>query len=190
MILRNRRFWLTLLVAAALVPGGQGCAVDRLSSKASAAAVRINDEEIPYREFETYLRANFGDETPADDAETRSRLFDQFVEERLLLQQARGKDLQVSDTQVDEYLAGLGGGADDGNAAVSQPVWTRRPAAGPTERADLRNPSHASSRFSATSIEKPSGRRRRFETSDQSSVTATGAPGLGRTLKGATAVCA
>jgi peptidyl-prolyl cis-trans isomerase C len=86
-------------------------------------AVRINEEEISYREFEEYLRASLGQETPPSGAgETRSRLLDQFIGERLLLQRARAEKLSVGDDQVESYLAGLGSSPAKAEANSDDPL--------------------------------------------------------------------
>ncbi len=101
----EHRTALLLGVALVLSAGSWGCAPK------AAPAVRINEEDIPYSEFEEYLRASLGEDAPpAQDGETRSRLFDQFIGERLLLQRANGERLRVGDDQVESYLAGLGDG--------------------------------------------------------------------------------
>jgi parvulin-like peptidyl-prolyl isomerase len=103
----------TFLVTV-LVPACLGCPArsrDRGETQDSPAVVRINGQEIPYSDFEAYLEANIGEERPAaEDAETRSRLFDQFIEERLLLQAAQAGEIRVGDDQVEAYLANLGSG--------------------------------------------------------------------------------
>ena len=100
----------TMLPVMVLVPACLGCpAGSREREATSASAVRINGQEIPYREFEEYLESSFGEEGPAaEDAETRSRLLDQFIEERLLLQEALARQIRVSDEQVTTYLVNLG----------------------------------------------------------------------------------
>jgi parvulin-like peptidyl-prolyl isomerase len=103
----ERRMALLLAAGLVLCGGFWGCA----RGAKAAPAVRINEEDIPYSEFEEYLKASLGEEVPpARDSETRSRLFDQFIGERLLLQRAQGEQLRVGDDQVDSYLAGLGSG--------------------------------------------------------------------------------
>jgi len=100
--------WKVLLLALGVVWVSGRCAAGGRGP--GEAAVRIDTEEIPYAEFDGYLRGNFGSEVPpAQDAETRSRLFDQFIEECLLLQRAEKEHLSVGDDQVSAYLAGLGG---------------------------------------------------------------------------------
>jgi len=114
-----KRLWTGFLpvaaLAAALISAGTGCAALPGAGDASAPAVRINSQEIPYSEFEAYLTASFGEDLPpVQDAETRSRLLDQFIEERLLLQLAESRKIRVGDDRVEEYLAGLGAGTDAG----------------------------------------------------------------------------
>lgn len=105
---------LAALLAAGVVCGVTGCSSSPGAGDASAA-VKINDRDIPYSEFEAYLTASFGEDLPpVEDAETRSRLLDQFIEERLLLQLAEGRKIHVEDAQVDAYLTGLGAGTEAG----------------------------------------------------------------------------
>jgi len=103
--------WTVLFLATGLILGLAACANGSRAGRA-APAVRINEEEIPYAEFESYLKTSFGEDVPpVEDAETRSRLLDQFIEERLLLQRAEKERLRVGDEQVEAYLAGLGSGS-------------------------------------------------------------------------------
>ena len=111
----SARFLPVAILAAALIFAGVGCAASPDAGNVSAPAVRINNQEIPCSEFEAYLKASFGEDLPpVEDAETRSRLLDQFIEERLLLQLAEARKIQVGDDKVDGYLAGLGAGTETG----------------------------------------------------------------------------
>jgi len=102
---RTRILFAALLLAALAL----GCS----RGHAAPAAVTLNGEGIPYSDFESYLKASFGDEAPPrDDAETLSRLLDQFIEERLLLQKAEQERMSIGDEQIDAFLSGLGGGPD------------------------------------------------------------------------------
>jgi len=114
---------LLLGAVLALLAAGWGCS----SGAKAAPAVRINQEEIPYSEFEEYLQASLGEDVPpAHDGETRSRLLDQFIGERLLLQRANAERLRIGDQQVESYLASLGGGprpkASTDDAAIKEQV--------------------------------------------------------------------
>lgn len=81
----------------------------RSDTDPSATAVRINDEQVSYREFADHMESTFGEGLPpVDDSETLSRLLDQFIEERLLLQEARKKGIRVDDAAVDRQLKRLG----------------------------------------------------------------------------------
>ena len=122
MIPISARIFPAALLVAAVVSVVTGCSASPGAGAASSAAVRINGQEIPASDFEAYLAASFGEDLPpVEDAETRSRLLDQFIEERLLLQQAEERKIQVEEEKVDAYLTSLGAGTesgpDAGNAA-------------------------------------------------------------------------
>jgi len=110
----SARFLPVTILAGVLISVGLGCSASP-GGDASAPAVRINNQEILNSEFETYLKASFGEDLPpVEDAETRSRLLDQFIEEQLLLQMAEARKIRVGDDKVDGYLSGLGAGTETG----------------------------------------------------------------------------
>ena len=109
--------WMAVFLAAAPLLVSGACSGHARSGKA-APAFKINEEEVPYSEFEAYLKASLGDEVPpAEDGETRSHLLDQFIGERLLLQKAQSERLHVGDEQVAAYLTGLGGAPGAGKGS-------------------------------------------------------------------------
>jgi parvulin-like peptidyl-prolyl isomerase len=83
-----------------------------LAREGSAAIARIAGRDIPLSDFETMLRATTAGEVP--DA-LRSRLLDQYLEQQILLQEARNRRIEVSDTELDQAMArdGRAGGDDD-----------------------------------------------------------------------------
>ena len=80
----------------------------------------VGGESIPMKAFERYLADNSG-ESEDDEAEQasaiRSRLLDQMIEEQLLLRQAKGLGVTVSDAEVDDYLGQIG--VSEGEAEVT-----------------------------------------------------------------------
>ena len=99
----------TALVVS-LIPASLCCS-DNSGGDPSATIVKINGQEITYRQFAGYLEANLGAEIPTvHESETRSRLLDLFIEEQLLLQAARSRRIEVSEEMINTYLAGLGVG--------------------------------------------------------------------------------
>jgi len=80
----------------------------------------VGGEPIPMKAFERYLADNSG-ESEDDEAEQasaiRSRLLDQMIEEQLLLRQAKGLGVTVSDAEVDDYLGQIG--VSEGEAEVT-----------------------------------------------------------------------
>ena len=79
----------------------------------------LGGEPLPYQGFEHYLTENAAaDLAEGDDENTiKSRLLDQYLEERLLLVKATGMEIVVSEAEVDAYLSQIGvteGEADAG----------------------------------------------------------------------------
>ena len=73
-----------ILLLALLMLHGCG----RESTVAPGVAVSIDGEVVPYSEFEHYLEVNVGAEAGDLDSETLSRLFDQYLDEQLLVRLA------------------------------------------------------------------------------------------------------
>lgn len=70
-------------------------------------AVRIDGEEIPYGAFEAHLRSNFDAEETSLEGQAQNRLFDQFLDEQLLLRLAIERGLVepgVDQRQAVEFL--------------------------------------------------------------------------------------
>lgn len=108
---RSPRLAATLI---ALVLGAAACAKAAPRPGADKPVVEIDTQVTYVDEFQSYLKDVLGegenggeeeaDEAPPSDPATSSRLFDQFVEEQLLLYEARRLGLQVSDAEVASYL--------------------------------------------------------------------------------------
>jgi peptidyl-prolyl cis-trans isomerase C len=111
-------FQRSLLCAAVIVLAAPACARDAPRPGGDKPILEIDSQVIYLDEFLQYLRDTLGEgnaapegEAPAEgvppaaaDPATSSRLFDQFVEEQLLLTQARKEGVQVPDTEVQAYL--------------------------------------------------------------------------------------
>lgn len=70
-------------------------------------AVRIDGEEIHYGAFEAYLRANVDADDPSLEGKVQNRLFDQFLDEQLLLRLAIERGMvepDVDQRQAMEFL--------------------------------------------------------------------------------------
>jgi parvulin-like peptidyl-prolyl isomerase len=74
-----RRLLASASIAAALAAG---CA--RGPAIGPDVVARIDRDPVRYAEFESFLRENGGGADPSRDGELTSRLFDQFIDERLL----------------------------------------------------------------------------------------------------------
>ncbi|MCZ6696274.1 MAG: peptidylprolyl isomerase [Acidobacteria bacterium] len=98
----------------------QRAAAEKQGSAAAGQVVAVlGGEPLPYQGFERYLtEIAIADLAEGDEENTiKSRLLDQYLEERLLLATAMSMEIVVSDAEVDAYLAQIGiteGGADAG----------------------------------------------------------------------------
>ncbi len=80
--LRRARSWAALALAATLAAG---C---RELPPIADVAVRIHGEEMRYDQFEHYLREQIDADGASLDSEVQSRLFDQFLDQQLLIRLA------------------------------------------------------------------------------------------------------
>jgi peptidyl-prolyl cis-trans isomerase C len=100
----------SLLCAAVLVLAAPACARDTPRPGGDKPILEIDSQVIYLDEFMQYLRDTLeegsggAEPAAAADPATSSRLFDQFVEEQLLLTQARKEGVQVPDAEVQAYL--------------------------------------------------------------------------------------
>ncbi len=79
----------------------------------------VGGEAVPYKSFERYLADNGMEDTGEGEQDDviKSRLLDQFIEEQLLLQAAKGLKVAVSDAEIDAYLQQIG--VTEGEADVA-----------------------------------------------------------------------
>ena len=66
--------------------------------------LEIGDTLFTNSDFEKYIRATLGDDQDALTVLSLGRLFDNFVEEKLLLQAARKVNMILTEGEKDEYL--------------------------------------------------------------------------------------
>ena len=80
----------------------------------------VGDTPVRYASFEKYLVDNAVEDISGEDQEStiKSSLLDQFLEERILLEKARGIDVIVSEAEVDAYLEQIGVSAGEADAAL------------------------------------------------------------------------
>lgn len=85
-----------------------GMACDRGPSEPSDLIVaRLGDEPLTLAEFQAYLGTQLLDLAPADaegEEQVKSRLFDAFVEERLMLLEAERRGIVVAEQEIEAYL--------------------------------------------------------------------------------------
>ncbi|MGD8536042.1 MAG: peptidyl-prolyl cis-trans isomerase [Candidatus Aminicenantes bacterium] len=101
---------LILLVTSCEVPDSQqGTSVFDLSDtqRMNSSVLEIEGTLYSNSDFEKYIRATLGDDQEALTVISLSRLFDNFVEEKLLLQAARRVNMVLTKGEKDEYLEKL-----------------------------------------------------------------------------------
>jgi hypothetical protein len=119
------RFSFPLVLVAAV-----GCS-GRAPEAPDVAVAYLGDEPQTLVELERYLEANLlgGEDrdslAPDELREVQSRLFDAFVEERLLLVEAEQRGIRVTDGEVESYL-GLGREVEEAAVPASRWLEVRR----------------------------------------------------------------
>ncbi len=75
--------------------------------KRNNVILKVEDSFYFNSDFEKYVRSTLGDDLKALNAVSLSRLFDDFVDERILLQAAKNRDITLSWEEKKEYLTKL-----------------------------------------------------------------------------------
>ncbi len=100
-------------------------------------AVLIHGEEVRYDQFEWYLRDNVDGAAASLDSEVQSRLFDQFLDQQLLIRLAVERGLVEPDVEPREAMDFLLRGTTGGGAGWTE---TRLQAYYDAHEADYRRP--------------------------------------------------
>jgi hypothetical protein len=110
---------IALLVAAACAVACSGGDVEPPKGKAVAT---LDGDVVSLAELERYLEAILSSEEDTEPLQgteldrVKSRLFDAFIEEEILLREAVRRGVEIADVEVDAYLAGSG--PDEGQSAA------------------------------------------------------------------------
>ncbi|MEZ5312903.1 MAG: SurA N-terminal domain-containing protein [Thermoanaerobaculia bacterium] len=126
--------WVVILIFIAFVFVDFGGGLSR-GTGGRAAAATVGGEEISYTDFqreyrvlEGQYRQAFGENfTPelANQLRLPLQALDRLVDERLLLDEAESRGIQVSDDEVQEAILEIPGMKDAGGNFVGQPVYER-----------------------------------------------------------------
>ncbi len=108
-------FSLLVLAGCLLAPCRRPPAID------ADVAVLIHGEEVRYGEFEAYLRDNVDGAGASLDNEVQSRLFDQFLDQQLLIRSAVERGLVEPDVEPREAIAFLLRGSPGGGQVGGSP---------------------------------------------------------------------
>lgn len=101
---------LILFIASCEVPDSQErTSVFDLSDtqRMNSSVLEIDGTLYSNSDFEKYIRATLGDDQEALTVVSLSRLFDNFIEEKLLLQAARRVNMVLTEGEKEEYLEKL-----------------------------------------------------------------------------------
>jgi len=113
------------ITAVCILLGGlsAGCRPESTDPRSTPVAF-LGDAPLTVSELESYLGANLleaeNEDEPEADAEVRSRLFDAFVEERLLLVEAERRAMPIDVREIALYLGGSGEDSDADGAEDDQ----------------------------------------------------------------------
>lgn len=89
--------------AAGTDPGGTAPA----DGSGQTVVLRVEGREYSVADFEAYARLNAGSEWKSLEPGALSRIFDNYVEEKLLLARAKARDIVLTDDERASYMAKL-----------------------------------------------------------------------------------
>lgn len=78
-----------------------------LSKKEDKLVLRVKDARFLNSDFERYVQANVGNAHPELSTASLSRLYDKFVEEKILLRAARDRNISLTEEEKKNYLIRL-----------------------------------------------------------------------------------
>ena len=115
-----KRFFPLAVLALALLAGA-ACRAEKTSDEPAARGVtgsaetnrvvfRVGDTLYHESDFDQYVRAEVGTGMTSMESATLSSLFDEFIDDHLLLEEAKKQDITISVEEKAEYLAKLGEG--------------------------------------------------------------------------------
>jgi hypothetical protein len=84
--------------------------------------LRVESREFSNDDLQAYIRTTGGNEAKGLSAASLSRLFDRFVDDRILLEAARQRNLTLTWDEKKSYLAKRAGETDTGQAPPEQDV--------------------------------------------------------------------
>jgi hypothetical protein len=106
-------------------PGPVSRITDFVHSKLKTGAIlKVEAREFTNDDFTSYLKAMGTEETKGLSSESLSRLFDRFVDEKILLEAARQRNITLTWEEKKNYLAKL---AQDSAAETSPPAADATP---------------------------------------------------------------
>jgi parvulin-like peptidyl-prolyl isomerase len=102
----------TAAALAAIALWASGCGGEEVGAPREGAVATLDGDPIPLSDLERYLDGilsfeDDGDPLDGEDLDrVRSRLFDAFLDEEILLREAVRRGVEVADVEIDAYLEG------------------------------------------------------------------------------------
>ena len=109
-----------------------GCSLFGPADPAEAPVAILDGRTVTRADLDAYLRENLprtGEEDSVEEGDpdvVKSRLFDNFLDEEILLAEARRRKVTVSEAEIDAYLGELGAGSREGEAPAPRDEEERR----------------------------------------------------------------
>ena len=91
---------------------------DNISQEQDPVVLEVQGTLYAHSDFDSYVAALAGEETWELSEETRSRLFDHFVEEKVLLAEAHNQNLALTQVEKKNYLVKLSQRFEEEKSAI------------------------------------------------------------------------
>ncbi len=101
-----------LLAACSAEKGGTGAAEDAQAARDAAVILRVGEGAYTNADFLAYVNRAAGEESEALSEEALSRLFDRFLDEKILLEAARRDGVILTEEEKRAYLAKISSDPD------------------------------------------------------------------------------
>ncbi len=120
------RFFPVLILLTSFLSCGKNSSLPKeillklgLTKKTDDVVLRVEGSQFRNSDFEKYVRANVGGYEPELTAASLSRLYDKFVEEKILLRAARDRNVSLTAEEKKNYLIRLNSGSPQEERKIS-----------------------------------------------------------------------
>jgi parvulin-like peptidyl-prolyl isomerase len=111
---------LCLFSACAGEKGEEGTSPPAADAREAMIVLRVGDAAYTNADFIAHVERGVGEDAGSLSEEALSRLFDRFVDEKILLAAARGRNIVLTEEEKTAYLARVSADPDSGPAASGE----------------------------------------------------------------------